>query len=136
MLGEMSIKMKKLIVCIFLLFMGTVAHAGWVEISNNPLGDAYFIDPTTKKRFGNVVQLWTMHNHVSRRYLVAKPYLSSKAFYQFNCNQNTSRITSMTWYSGNMGTGAIVVSENTPNEPWEPVPPGTVRQSTLNYACR
>ena len=35
-----------------------------------------------------------------------------------------------------MGAGTLVASENTPNEQWAHVPPGTVRQTTMNFACR
>ena len=128
--------MKKLIAGLALSLLGAVAHAQWIEITNNSSGVIFFVDPTSKKRTGDFVRLWSIQNLSRAGIFEGKAYLSLKIFEQFNCKEELSRMTSVLVFSGQMGAGEVVATEHKANAEWLPVAPDTAGQDVFRYACK
>jgi len=60
---------------------------------------------------------------------------SMKIHEEFNCTEEKSRVTAAIAYLGLSGSGKADVL-NTQNEPWNPIPPGSVHRIMFDYACK
>ena len=125
--------MKKKILMLMLAAMSTGAMAEWVFV-----GDweqyRFYVDPTTIRKNGNIVKMWTMTDSRIPSVTNSKAYMSTKALEEYDCANETLRTLSLVDYEKSMGTGNVVYSTSYPS-PSEPVVPGTVGERRWEIGC-
>jgi len=111
------------------------AVADWVQVSRSEYATAY-ADPATIRRTGDRVKLWNLFDFKTIRVSKAsgKSYMSSKSQNEYDCSEEQSRPHYFSWHSENMGKGEVVVSSSDVGK-WEPVPPGTMNEEIMGWAC-
>ena len=125
--------MKNLMALVLVVASGG-ALAGWQELDQSQ-NSVVFSDPATVRRVGNFVKMWHMYDFSELQQSGAIQYLSIKSQMEYDCKTEQRRPIFFATFSGNMGDGSQVSSENTPKSQWEPVMPGTMGESLWKFAC-
>jgi surface-adhesin protein E len=127
--------MKRLVwITLFLLSSGP-AYAEWVKVGfSQAEGSSTYVDPGTIRRNGALVKIWYLLDSLQSRTVQQSQYLSQKAQAQIDCAEERMRVLTFTNYSGNMGNGNVVYTNNDESE-WTAVAPGTVGEVLWNFAC-
>ena len=87
----------------------------------------------SRTRSGNIVRAWITHNHLVP--LRGSQARSHRVFIEFDCSGRRERTTHLIGYSGFGGSGDALLASPLANPRWEPVPPGTLADGTLDVAC-
>jgi len=108
--------------------------AEWVELSQSDTA-VFYADPTTIRKNGNVVSMWTLTDYKTPQFGSSKdPHLSTLHQLDFDCIQETRRLRSITVYSGAMGAGAVL-DTFTRQDDWRAVVHGTSGKTDWKFAC-
>ena len=119
---------------IVLVLLSTSAWAEWTSIGNTDIYDIY-VDISTVRKKGNYGKMWTLFDFKTvQRDVAEKPYLSSMAQDEFDCDGERSRTLYLSFHSKNMGIGDNVWTRNGPDA-WTPSPPGSVIERLWKVAC-
>src|SRR5258706_579807 len=73
------------------------ARSDWIYYSTNDNGD-FYTDPGTVRRNGKITKLWTLLDQKNVDKIFGKDYLSSKSQFEFNCNEEQSRLVYILYY--------------------------------------
>jgi len=128
--------MKKIALALVLAAVSGAAMAEWVAISENDETRLY-ADPTTIRRSGSIVKMWTLYDLKSPQKNPNKgdaPFLSVKTQKEFDCKEERHRSLYFSHHSGKMGTGKVVFTNENPIN-WSPVPPGSIVGTVWEFAC-
>ena len=109
------------------------AAAGWVAVSN---ADRFitFADPASISKAGDTVKMWDLLDYRKMREVEGLRYLSQKSESEYDCKKALTRPLVVLLHVGMMGSGETVFTSTTPDE-WQRVPPGSVNEALLKYAC-
>jgi hypothetical protein len=129
--------MRKLLIGLVLSLVATVtlAQPQWVLVVTATDGDKTYADPSTKKRTGNVVRIWELRDSKNPVVVGGKALYSDRGYFQYDCSEGTRQYLQSAGFSGQMGTGELVGSDNRPSEKLF-VAPGSVSEVLLNHACK
>jgi len=132
-----GIHMTRLLLITLLVLSSGPAYAEWVAIngSRNTGGYTRYADLDTIRRDGDLVKMWVLYDYKTTQTVVEGSYLSSRGQKQFDCGGERHQRLVAAGFSGNMGTGNIVWSEDNEGK-WQPVAPGSVGQLEWKLACR
>jgi hypothetical protein len=97
---------------------------------------AYFAFPSTRIHKGENSLMWSLYNFSDKQLGATGNYLSQKVHYEFDCQHNRIRQLYFSLHTGSMGSGEPVLMRETPNNPWEAIPAGTINSRLLEAACR
>ena len=126
--------MKKLTL-LLLLMVSTNLFAEWTRVTESADGDmTVYADSETIKRKGRKVKIWRLFDFKKVQKLENDRYLSSVGRLEYDCEEETSAVLDIYWYSGNMRQGDIVYSSTTKDEA-ESVMPGSINETLLIIAC-
>lgn len=128
------IVIKTSIVTLLALTVCTSAMAEWKEISTDD-EVTVLVNPSSIRKNGNKVKLWSMFDYEKPQDLSGDAYLSAKYQDEFDCKEEQSRSLYISIHSKNMGAGRVVFTNAVTSE-WRPVPPDTVQEILMKYACR
>jgi hypothetical protein len=109
------------------------AAAEWVRIGENDQMIGY-ANPTTIRRSGSIVRMWTLSDLKTALVVSGKAYLSAKNLYEYDCQGERSRLLNGTAYSGRMGNGRVIFTDDIPSS-WHPVVPESVGEGEWKFAC-
>jgi hypothetical protein len=112
--------MKKLLLIILLTAISTSAMAEWSYIMSDDSNDYYFDRESIHKK-GNIVSMWGLRDLKTPEKNVLtdfKMYSSLKTGWQYDCMQRKTNISSLTFYSENMGAGMIIFSHRYNKADW------------------
>ena len=124
----------KIALALVLAAVSGAAMAEWVALDGDEKVTRY-ADPTTIRRSGNMVKMWSMFDHQSpKRSASGASYLSSKDQGEYDCKEERYRLLYISSSSGNMSTGDVVYSSSEPGS-WSPVPPGSIAEVLWKFAC-
>ncbi len=127
--------MIKIILVMLLAAMSSNAMAKWVLVDENNIATTY-ANPSTMYKNGNFVKIWWLIDYKTAQNVGdGKPYLSMKLQYAFACNEKQSRTLAMYFFSGNMGSGKVIHSEDIEFQEWAVVPPDSVYEIVWRFAC-
>ena len=126
--------MKKLLITLLLAVLSTSAMAEWVQINANNNSTTY-VDPTTIRKVGNKVKMWTMHDYKTMQIYEGKYYLSNKSQFEYDCKNETSASVADLSFSDNMGSGQLVSSYYKNGLNPLPVSPGSIGEFVWKIAC-
>lgn len=82
--------------------------AEWVEIGSDSDETIIYGDPKTIGKSGNIVEMWTLVDHKTRRGGGSEPNMSKKSQYVFDCKEEQCRGLYNILFSENMGKGHLV----------------------------
>lgn len=110
------------------------AAAKWVKIESSPGGRDVYADSVTILRSGNTAKMWDMRDFKTAQVVQGTRFLSFKAQHEYDCKSARMRNLSVTAFSGRMGEGRSLRSENA-RLAWEAVAPGSTEETLLKVAC-
>jgi hypothetical protein len=126
--------MHKAILMALLAVVSSSAMAEWVVLGTTDTSTVY-VEPTTIRKSGNKVKMWSLENFNSVQEVINKKYLSTKTQDGYDCKEEQYRTLYFTWHSENMGGGNTVYVDSKPEKSWEPVAPNSVARALWKYAC-
>jgi len=125
---------KKICAALFLAVASCCVCASWETLGTTE-GNSIYADPTTKRKVGNIVKMWSLIELKSPQKLVDGKIASSKKEQsEYDCQDERSRSLYSVNHEGSMGAGAVVSTSDEPGK-WQPVPPNSVNEALLRYAC-
>ncbi len=94
-------------------------------------------DPDRLRQNGRFANMWELYDYLSPAHDAngKNPYLSAVRLTEFDCRAETSRIRSVTLYSGNMASGTVVANADGTGD-WQELGPGTLGRHAWEIACR
>ena len=110
------------------------AASGWVTVVNTDIG-TISVDVTTIRKAGNLAKIWsltdfktvqTAHN--------GQTYKSTKAQWEYDCNEERERTLYFSLHSENLGEGQVLHTNAEPTK-WMPVPPRSGIEIMWKLAC-
>jgi hypothetical protein len=112
-----------------------VSTAPWERVGIYE-GRTLYIDPTTARRSGSRVQIFTITdlkepNATAR----GRQYFSKKALLELDCAKRTLRVLQDTWYTRRMGQGEPVFQTDAPGQDTYPVQSDSPGELFWNGAC-
>ena len=110
------------------------AAAKWVKVESSPGGRDIYADSVTMLRSGNTAKMWDMRDFKTAQVVQGTRFSSFKAQHEYDCKSARMRNLSVTAFSGQMGAGQALRSENT-RLTWEAVAPGSTDEALLKVAC-
>ena len=122
--------MKKLTLLLLLMVSTSVfSEWKWVGASQDSTN---YIDFGTIKKKGNKAKMWRLYD-----FKTVQKYsgLSQIIHYEYDCEEETSRMLDFYSYSGNMAQGDIISSMTSIENKPESIIPGSVSENSLNIAC-
>ena len=126
--------MRRLLVAILMLVSGQAA-AEWVSLKESDSA-RYYANPATTRSAENMVKMWVLFDHKSVKLNRGKPYLSTKALEEFDCQGERWRMVFYSLHDGNMGAGVAVHTSAMPLVwEWEPVRPESTVEAFWKFAC-
>ena len=127
--------MKKVLV-LLLLMVSTSVFAEWTRVTDSKDGDmTVYIDYETIKRKVNKVKIWILFDFKTVKKAISYRYLSQMERDEYDCDEETSRMLDLYWYSGNMKQGDIVYRETNMKDGTLSLPPGSTGERLLKIAC-
>ena len=122
--------MKSLLVV--LMLVSATANAEWTYVSSaDDSSSSYYIDiKTIKKTASGHRTIWNMTNFNQSS---IDGHLSSKALYEFSCNEDKYKILQITGYSGKSGTGKSIGTDG--QSDWMYVIPGSTIEPIQSIVC-
>ena len=126
--------MRKVILMMLLAVLSSNAAAEWVRIGKNRIGTVY-ADPTTISRSGNMAKMWDLLDYGAALLTAdGKPYLSTRTQYEYDCEEEKSRLLEVSAHSGNMASGETVHRDANPHG-WRPNVPDSGTARLWKLAC-
>ena len=129
--------MRKAILPMVLAITSGSAAAEWVQMASAETHNAY-ADPATIHRKENRVKMWRV---VDYKTATIPPggkrfsHMSTKSREEYDCEEDRTRILSLSWHSKSMGRGNIVYSSSKPGQ-WEPINSESIQHTLFKLACR
>jgi hypothetical protein len=109
------------------------AYGEWVAVDKKADGTAY-VDPDSIRCKGDLVKMWTLHDFETMQTMAGNSFLSLKGQAEYDCAEDRYRPLAFIEFSGNMGSSRVVSNDSTEQE-WRPVAPGSVGQTLWKFAC-
>ena len=106
----------------------------WFWVSSNIKGNNYYLDISTIKKRGGYVYYWQLDDLKSPISVSDGFIYSAKKRLQVNCDEGSSRITTTSYYMGNLGKGEFWGTDNTTQD-WFYPPPRTSFYSLMEFVC-
>src|SRR5665213_3162180 len=129
--------MRNAVLIVLLAAVSGNAAAEWVVLGDAGAGNGtstYYFDPTTIRKTGDRVKMWSLADNKSPAVFAGKSFMSSRFQAEYDCKEEQMRMLYIANSSGNMGLGDIVYSESDAPR-WVPVAPGSVNETELKLAC-
>ena len=127
--------MKKILI-LLLLMVSTSVFAEWTEVNGNKdAGLTTYVDYGTIKNQNNKVKIWTLYDYKRVQQVEDSRFLSSVTHTEYNCEEETSRMLDVYWYSGNMRNGEIVWSSTNIKKETVSIIPESIDEGNFNIAC-
>ena len=129
--------MKKLLLLLFSLLLSFNSYGDWTKTSEDTDGDSFYIDFQTIKKLdnGNVI-FWGMVDNLEGN----DGFMSSKMFWEGDCNLSRMKVLSLIQYEEPMGVGeseslggGIVELDDIMS--WQYLPPDSIGYMNLEEVC-
>lgn len=125
--------MKRLLLGLMLLVTAPTASAEWTQSGES---DNYilYVDRATIRRNGNFVKMWDMSDYKTVQTVNGDSVLSTKRQSEYDCKDEMLRDHAFTVFSGQMGRGKVVYS-NDDTKKWGPIAPESMGEALWKIAC-
>lgn len=121
----------RLILTLLLLSVVASARADWVKHDEGNDGTGFYYDPTTIKKNGEIVRVWTIQDLAQRG---NHGELSVRALAEYDCKNKRHHNVSLAIYSGPMASGDILLSGN-PSGTWSDIPARSIAAKLQQRLC-
>jgi hypothetical protein len=128
--------MKKLLFLI-IVFLPQISFGEMIVYSSDTLKTIY-VDPSTIKRDGNLVDFWMLHSYNSALdYENGKKYQSTIGRNVYDCKNEIQRTLFFTIYQGSKGSGEVLGIVNYLNDKpnWSPIMPNSPNMIVYKKIC-
>jgi hypothetical protein len=122
--------MKKLLITCLLMFPVLSFSQNWIRASYSDEA-TFYVEVDSIKKIGNSRRVWVMQDMVKKG---TNGVLSRRNLEEFDCVEEKYKLIQVTTFSGNMGTGGILMSFPASGE-WNYISPGTLDHGVLRFAC-
>jgi len=125
------------VVLMFLLAMTcTSAIAKWTKVGEYSQG-VKFVNLANIQKDDNLVKMWILSDYKFTQHSIhnKRLFMSTESQIEFNCEDETSRILSITNFSGNKGKGEVVYSNAYFHNKWSPIISASIEKREWNIAC-
>jgi hypothetical protein len=131
-----GIRLTRLLLITLLVLSSATAYAEWVLVAKDKTkgGMTRYVELDTILREGERVKMWALFDYKTVQTKMGALFLSKRGQRQFDCIDKRTRLLSVTWFLGNMGTGDISWRKDGKHK-WQPVPPGSGFQHLWTFAC-
>jgi len=129
---------QQLALAAILTVLSTSAVADWIPVAihDEPGSFTVYADPATIRRSGHLVTIWELNNYtVPQVIATGASFLSGEAQAEYDCIEQRANILFQAQFSQAMGAGNLVSRRSNPAG-WFPVPPGSIAEIMLKFACR
>ena len=117
---------------LFLVHFG--AFAQWIQQGSNSEVTVY-INPEGIIKSNGMIRVWYLFDYKTPKISPIKfPYSSSRELLEFDCQLQTLRNLTFTWFEGSMGQGDVLRNYTKPSE-LQNVAPDTFESWLLKNAC-
>jgi hypothetical protein len=107
----------------------------WFWVASNVANNNYYLDISSIKKIGGYVYYWELDD-------LSEPIItqsgsriySAKKRLQVNCNDDSTRIRTAHYYTGNLGKGEFWGTDNT-TQNWFYPPPRTTFNTLMEFVC-
>lgn len=127
--------MQKVLWAGLLGIVSTCACADWIEIESNDVATVY-ANPASIRKVGSVVKMWVLYDLRKPDSLQGKNYWSMKSNDNHDCSADRTQRLHTLFYAGNMGSGNVIPTQHTGNNPWKPVIQDTLSDAARKFACK
>lgn len=110
------------------------AIAGWIKVGGNET-DTLYADPASIIKSSYKVKMQALHDFKAPIKAAGGTLLSTVMQEEYDCKDHQSRTLHYSFHTRNLGKGKMVYSDTEPHE-WEPVIPGSARETLWKFACR
>ena len=119
-----------LITLIFTLMFSSTSFADWTEVTENSVGDTYFVDFERIRKHDGYVYWWELGDFLKT---TESGFLSIKVYWQGDCQFLRHKSLSYSFHNEPMGrgTGAPL----SPPEKWRYPPPDSSSEFILKSVC-
>ena len=121
--------MKKLLVLLFSILISLNSYGEWKKITENFYGDSYYIDFDSIKARNGYVYYWGLSDYITPN----NGNMSSKIYYQVDCELDKYKFLSGTFYNESMGKGKSETS--TPPDDWMYLSPDSAYEVVIDSVC-
>jgi hypothetical protein len=115
---------------LFLITLGTAAHADWVKMGETDEG-TFYIDTATVIRTGTRREVWELTDLKERD---EGSELSRRSRVAYDCDRGLTRVLSLSTYLEPMATGKALVSVEREGL-WKEVPASTAYEASFKAVC-
>jgi hypothetical protein len=106
--------MTRLILMTLLVLSSGPAYAEWVLVNgNDETGMTVYVDPDTIHHKEDLVKMWHLFDFETIQTIAGDSFLSSKSQHEYDCAEELDRLVAFTRFSGNMGSGMVVLATQT-----------------------
>ena len=113
----------------------TNVFAEWTEVSSDGADMTRYVDLGTIKKKGHKVKMWSLNDLKTVQESAGYRYLSSVVRYEYDCEEETTRLLDLHWYSGNMAGGEIVYSHTYVKAEEGSIVPDSISETDFKIAC-
>ncbi len=126
----------KLFIAALLTVFSTSVLAEWTDVGSNDDQTTY-ADLSTLRKSGNKVKMWALLDYkvVKTSKTNGTRYLSAVAQMEYDCKEETARLSALIRYSKSMSQGEVVYRSGAMPEDFDPIPPGSVGEILFKVAC-
>jgi hypothetical protein len=115
--------------------ISTNVFAKWTVVDGG-VGMAVYGDTVSIKKKGNKVNMWSLNDYKTvQESSRGERYLSTMAFNEYDCEEETNRLLDLYFYSGHMRGGEIVLSIPNIKDETKSVLPGSIEEELFKFAC-
>jgi hypothetical protein len=101
--------MKRLFFTFLILLACPTVKAQWVLLDRYPsVGITTYYDPSTLKRSGSILFIWTLDDYKTTQGYADESYRSKKNIVQINCREQTYLHPYFTTHKANMGKSPVL----------------------------
>lgn len=127
---------KRWALSLFLASVSASALAEWTEIEKFDDGMRVFVDPATVRRTGDTAQLLHLVRWGEPQLEPGSPnYLSTVVRTAYDCLGKREKYLASTSYSGTMGNGSTVISDEDEVENWYSISASSLEEKLWKVAC-
>ena len=127
---------KRFAVALVLAVLGSNAQAEWVEIEKFEDGMRVFVDKATARRSGDMAQVLHLVRWGEPQVEPGSPnYLSTIVRTMYDCIGKREKYMASTSYTGTMGNGTKVISDEDEVENWYSISESSLEDKLWKVAC-
>ena len=124
----------KLLIAALLAVFSTNVMAEWTEVGGSDINTTY-ADLSTIRKSGDKVMMWALLDYKVVQMVDGTRFLSMTNQFEYDCKEETSRLSAIIWYSKNMGAGDVVYSSGNVHDEFQPISPGSLNRIHFKVAC-